>query len=321
MLSLLIPFGILIIIIFAIVAMIEGKTTMKKGRVIRSLYFYLTSLITLAIVVGSLIYLINLGLKSYAFKDADAGLDYAGAPPTLFLDATTTPEAAKPVGPIDAKLSCEKDCTLTETQKTGIESWKTNYQQWQRTAADPSARRTRDAVAALSFFLVALPFFIIHFRVVQKDAKQQDESEPGAMRPMYFYFVALASLVMIVVAGGFLINVGLKTWVFPKAGQVDQQVVRPYIAESDANKTVMASLVDCADKCGIDAETKALAQKWQTDYDSWQARVNKPTNTNQRQAATSIPYVFVGIPLFWYHWTVARRESKERKQSPPTMAT
>lgn len=294
----------------------------KKGSVIRSLYFYLASLVTLAIVVGSVIFLINLGLKVWVFTDANTNANYYGPPPSLALDATTSTDSAKiEAVPTSTVLTCTDTCTLTATQKTNIDSWKTSYTSWKEAAHDTNGRNARDAVAALSFLIVALPFFIIHYRVVQRDHKNTEEIESDKLviRPTYFYFVSLGSLLMIVIAGGFLINLVLKTWVFPAAGEADTVASRAYSSPEAlvVEKSSVVSISDCGEKCGLDAETVTLAKEWVTDYDAWQTETSEGNNNVHRQAASAIPFIVVGIPLLWYHWEVVRKEAKGKKAATP----
>ena len=164
------PIGILAVIAFAIAAIIEGKNNMKKANVIRSLYFYLASIITLAIVVGSLVYLVNMGLKTWVFTQADQGPSTRlGPPPTLYLsDTTGSVQPTKDVAVLGSKLECADTCSLTDSQKTSIATWETNYKSWITAVDDPGSQRARDAVVALSFLIVALPFYLIHFRIVQR---------------------------------------------------------------------------------------------------------------------------------------------------------
>ncbi|MFA5052069.1 MAG: DUF5671 domain-containing protein [Patescibacteria group bacterium] len=320
MIASLVPLGILVLIIFAIAAGMEGKNTMKKSNVIRSLYFYMASAITLAIVVGSLVYLVNMGLKTWVFTKADTSTaSRIGPPPTLVLDPNVVMPSDK-VAPFGGELVCTDACTLTTVQKDAIASWKIEYQNWLDVNANPGSQRARDAVAALSFLIVAAPFYFIHFRTVQRDAKTAEDGDKGVIRPVYFYFVSLAALIMIVVAGGFLINLGLKTWVFPSAGQADIAAQKAYSAPvmTSAESGGVPSVVTCGEACGIDPDTIALAERWSGDYATWNKEISGTTDSTQRQAATAIPFVLVGIPLFWYHWTVVRREAKERKeQSTP----
>ncbi|MBU0964084.1 hypothetical protein KKC06_03535 [Patescibacteria group bacterium] len=311
MISLLPTLGVLALVIFGIAAIIEGKSTMKKSNVIRSVYFYMASLVTLAIVIGSVIFLINLGLKSWLFTEADPVLYRIGSPPSLFLGDRFEPEVID-----EAFLICEDGCILSASQKSNIATWQENYTDWQKRKSNPGGDRARDAVAALSFLIISLPIFIIHFRILQKESKK-DEAIAGreVIRPTYFYFVSLSALLMIVIAGGMLINLGLKTWVFPSAGEADRIESKEYFAEPYviSEKTNIQSIVDCGEECEIDEETIALAELWLIDYTEWQNSYGAQDST-QRQAASTIPFVLLGMPLFWYHWSVVRKESKDKKE-------
>jgi large-conductance mechanosensitive channel len=307
----LISFIFIAIIIFAIAAIIEGKTTMKKGLVIRSVYFYLASLVTLGIVVGSVIFLFNLGLKAWVFTEAEP-LNYRlGAPSSLYLGAKTTSEASE-----QDILTCEDDsCELSASQASNIDNWKENYTQWQTNKDNPNSGLARDAVNAFSFLIVALPLFIIHYRIVQRDNKKGEGGGKSVVRPSYFYFVSLASLIMMVIAGGVLVNLTLKTWVFPSAGEADKatRYAEP-IEMRLVEESSVQSIVDCGESCGLDAETVALADQWLVDYGEWQEASTTAYDNVHRQAASTIPYIIIGLPLFWYHWRTVRRESKEKKQ-------
>jgi hypothetical protein len=315
MLAFIIFGGIIVLIIFAVLGMIEGKTTMSRSRVIRSLYFYLASLVTLGIVVGSLIFLINTGLKAWVFTDADPVLYRIGAPPVLFFTDKSATDVVAPV-----VLTCTKDCTLTSTEKASITSWQDSYTSWLDSKSKPNTQRASDLVAALSFLIVALPFYFIHFRTVQKDAKNDEVQEHSAIRPTYFYFVSLAALLMIVIAGGMLINLALKTWVIKSADQqtnISGPMVKSVPSETGYNSETAAlqSVIDCGAKCGIEAQTVTLAKQWMTDYNAWQT-ISVNYNNKQRQAASTIPFVALGIPLFWYHWSVVRKELRDKKDQP-----
>jgi len=298
------------LIIFGIAAIMEGKTTIKKRLVIRSVYFYIASLVTLGIVVGSVIFLFNLGLKSWVFTEAEPEIYRLGAPPTLYLGVKSIPEATAEQN----VLTCQDECELTSVQQSNIAAWQDDYTQWQATKDNPNAGIARDAVNAFSFLIVALPLFIIHYRVVQRDNKKEKSAGRSVVRPSYFYFVALGSLLMMVIAGGFLVNLVLKTWIFPSAGEADKATrYSEPIAVRLSEESAVHSIVDCGEACSLDKETVALASQWVTDYGEWQEVSTKSYDNVHRQAASTIPYIIVGLPLFWYHWNVVRKESKDKK--------
>ncbi|MBU2235682.1 hypothetical protein KKA01_01335, partial [Patescibacteria group bacterium] len=94
----------------------------KKSQIIRNIYFYLASFITLAIVVGSLIALINLGLKTWVLTDANNDPYRTGPPPSLYFDQESSiPEKSA------SKIDCDEECQLGEDEKTVITGWEDSY--------------------------------------------------------------------------------------------------------------------------------------------------------------------------------------------------
>ena len=320
--SLLLMFGVIAFCIFAIGAVIEGKKSMKKGSVIRSLYFYIASFVALCIVIGSSVFLINLGLKTWVFTQADHPLSELGPPPVLYLESADGAEKSPESLGLNT-LSCDGPCELTQAYNENIESWSESYTAWRDASEKPYASTARDATAALSFLIVSLPFFIIHFRSVQREARQDRGEDRNVIRPTYYYLISLASVLMIVIAGGFLINVILKTWVFPSASEADNIASKVYPAQMGVLEVApIESLVSCGEACGLDQETIVLASEWKTDYAEWQKETSEYSYNNpQRQAATAIPYILLGIPLFLYHWRVIRKEHQETEKQEPTQSS
>lgn len=309
--------GVIVILAFTISAIIEGKTSMKKGSVIRSLYFYIASFVALGIVVGSSVFLINLGLKTWVFTQAEDPLIELGPPPVLYLDLESTNGLEKSPEALGlSTLSCDETCELSQTDRENIESWKESYVVWQDASEKPSTNSARDAVSALSFLIVSLPFFIIHFRTVRREARNAQAGDRGVIRPTYYYLVSFASVLMIVIAGGFLINVILKTWVFPSASDADNLESRVYPMQMSTFETApVDSIISCGEACSLDQNTVTLAGEWKTDYTNWQDKSGEYSyNNTQRQAASAIPFILLGIPLFLYHWRVVRKEHQETEK-------
>ncbi len=268
------------------------KTTVKK------IYFYVASLVTLGIVVGSLIYLLGLGLRTWVFTEAEYSWSRAGYSPELFLENPTT-------GAPD-EISCEAgECSLTDTQRQQLATWQESYSQWQEQKIDPNADRLQDAIGGFSFFIIALPIFLIHFREVRRDRKHDSTL---LIHQIYYYLISFAALLMIVISAGVLVNTGLKAWVFPSAGEYErtEKVASPRALPG--TQSTAEQLVDCADACALDSATVTLLQ----DYQSQQART-ETIDTLQRNAAAALPFFLVGVPLFWYHWQRIRQVRKDKQ--------
>lgn len=287
---------------------------MKKGTLIRSLYFYLTCLVTLGIVVGSLISLGSLSLRTWVFPDADSPVSTLGPPPIWYAPIASD-TAVAPVKEVTAPtLSCEQGCTLSESEKASLRDWSTSYSSWKQSFDNPDAQHARSAVSALSFLIVALPFFLIHFRIVQRDA--QDPENETAIRPIYFYFISLGALLMVVISGGMLINVALKTWVFPSASTQDTIESRSFPAQvATDEQAAIDSISACGTACGVEQDIIDQAEAWSSDYAAWSTLNNTSPDTRQREASGALPFFIFGVPLFWYHWSMVRREAKNTPQS------
>ncbi|MDP3964825.1 MAG: DUF5671 domain-containing protein [bacterium] len=288
-----------LLIIFAIAAIIEGKNDMHKSNVIKHVYFYLVSLITLVASVISLGFVLKVGLTSTVFSDA-AAYEYATQPPALYL------------GNVDksSDASCDGECIYTEDEIQQISQWKGEYTAWLENR-DMDAREQSSLVSSLSVLIVAIPLFFIHFRSVQKEAKASDSEEHRrrVIRPTYFYLSSLIGLVMIIVFGSMLVNLGLKTYVFTKADTEESYRYAPTEVDPSVRGSLSA-VAGCEADCGFDAETIQYAERYDADFDEW-SETREGSSRKQSEAANEIAFLLVAIPLFWYHWHVARREGKE----------
>ena len=100
------------------------------------------------------------------------------------------------------------------------------------------------------------------------------------VRTIYLYLFSFIGLVVIVVGTVKLVNLGIKTFVFP-----DSERYSMYLDP---------------------VETKDnTAEAEQED------RITKEINRNrQRELADSLALIIVGTPLYFYHWLTIQKENK-----------
>ncbi|MCI0479716.1 hypothetical protein L0Y59_04175 [Candidatus Uhrbacteria bacterium] len=116
------------------------------------------------------------------------------------------------------------------------------------------------------------------------------------IKTIYFYLVALIGLMMVVFSTADLVNLGLKTWVFPKADQNEwkepscavMMVKEPALQETD--EQFQQRLRQCEESRVNEDDARAIR--------------------NQKSAVRDISFIVVGLPLFLYHWMTIRRETK-----------
>lgn len=107
------------------------------------------------------------------------------------------------------------------------------------------------------------------------------------IKKVYLYLVSLISLVILVIAGIMLINIGIKTWVFPKADELTYQNVYCPQEVKNPDGTVVAQSPECSDPNY--AKNMSNAQK-------------------QSDAAQAMSMILIATPVFLYHWRLARKE-------------
>ncbi|OGL94916.1 hypothetical protein A2348_05515 [Candidatus Uhrbacteria bacterium RIFOXYB12_FULL_58_10] len=110
---------------------------------------------------------------------------------------------------------------------------------------------------------------------------------------IYFTLVAFVTLMILIFSVSDLVNIALKTYVFPKADRPEYTMV-----------------------CDLQYQTREQCDTQKVN-DEESARVRK-----QQSAVRDISLLLVAAPLFWLHWRVVyrdlmgeREEKKEEKKS------
>jgi hypothetical protein len=132
----------------------------------------------------------------------------------------------------------------------------------------------------------------------------------NSIKNIYFYLVSLIALMMIVYGAVDILRLGLTTWVFTKADQLDQyggmSMPPSYPMYGMAEKEAIPA--KCQEKCDLTAEEKQQLKYWQQDYKNWEEQQKTlPAAQKQRKAVADISMLVVAIPLFILHWRVARK--------------
>lgn len=108
-----------------------------------------------------------------------------------------------------------------------------------------------------------------------------------SLKKAYLYLVSVISLVIAVVGAIMLLNMALKTWVFPKADRNYYSYPCPAAGAPDG-KPVACDQASLDQQKKMDEENRS-AQK-------------------QRDAAQALAMIIVATPVWYYHWKMARRE-------------
>ena len=114
-----------------------------KNPIIRTIYLYLFALVGLGMLVIGCSMIINLGLKTWIFTQADKQDVYNNQPMPLYLSS-------------DVKMAqevkvCADKCELTQTQKEQVDSWLLEYQKWENEQKNIDRSRKRHFIISILF--------------------------------------------------------------------------------------------------------------------------------------------------------------------------
>lgn len=134
------------------------------------------------------------------------------------------------------------------------------------------------------------------------------------IRQLYFYAASLITLVIMVIAAAQLVNLVLKSTLFPKADNAyatscDEQGNRVYGGYETPVMKPMSADGTVAEPAELSAE-EMVARQARCE----QSIENERSAERQREFVTNFSMLFVSAPVFWFHFRIAQREREEEKE-------
>jgi hypothetical protein len=115
-------------------------------------------------------------------------------------------------------------------------------------------------------------------------------SKTKLIRTIYIYLFSLVGLVLVIIAGVRFIDMGLKAWVFTEADSyIQYEYERPV-----------------AIKEGVPSETEELSEEEKKANNE-----KRVSQQRQRDAASALAQLIIGLPLYLYHWRMASRRKDD----------
>jgi hypothetical protein len=108
-----------------------------------------------------------------------------------------------------------------------------------------------------------------------------------SLKKIYLYFFSALGLIMVIIAGARMISLTLKTFVFTEA-DIYYEYPRPAVAP--------------------DMKGEQPSQSEIEDYQKKQR-----TSQRQRELAESLSMVYVGVPVYLYHWRAVKKVMEEKE--------
>ena len=137
------------------------------------------------------------------------------------------------------------------------------------------------------------------------------QSKTKTIRTIYFYTVALISLIFLAVGAGNFINTSLKAYVFTGAEKRDYTMCnsQPYFSTVEAEKIGASNAVTQDQKTQIDNMI--------SDYQNW-----KQNNTGdecyrterQKRMVDSLTMILIALPIYLIHWMAIKKEKQTKDE-------
>lgn len=112
------------------------------------------------------------------------------------------------------------------------------------------------------------------------------------LRKSFLYIFATVGMVLTLIGTVSFINLGLKTYVFTKADYPCRYSIAPY-----------------ADLKNPDGTTLTKEEQEKRSHEEEKLCMEQRISDKQRQAASALAEIIVGMPLFLYTWMTIRKEN------------
>jgi hypothetical protein len=138
----------------------------------------------------------------------------------------------------------------------------------------------------------------------------KSEKHHPLVRTIYLYLFALVGLALLIIGAVRFVDMGLKTFVFTKAEELQrfyQGYSMPYPP---------AQIEKLQEEEGLSDEEKAAIKQWLAYYKDWEesrSKIDPVAAQRHRDASTSLAMILVGLPLYLFHWRIIRRETKSEE--------
>lgn len=131
------------------------------------------------------------------------------------------------------------------------------------------------------------------------------------IRTIYLYVFALLGLVLMVIGSVRFIDLGLKVLIFKNAENETRMINKEPVPLYSVKDIEFLK-----DRSDLSAAEKEAIQNWLKDYQNWKetsAKIDYLSSRREQNASISLAMIIIGLPLYAYHWTIIKKETKKRE--------
>ena len=132
-------------------------------------------------------------------------------------------------------------------------------------------------------------------------------SSRQTLKAIYLYIFSLVGLVLLIIGGVRLLDMGLKAFVFRQA---EEQRRVDYLRPSLYSPVDLLKKVQEKGGEELSAEEKKAITSIIESYRIWEKqrdKIDPLTSSRHREASVSLALILVGLPLYIYHWRMTKK--------------
>jgi hypothetical protein len=133
------------------------------------------------------------------------------------------------------------------------------------------------------------------------------------IRTIYLYLFALVGLVLLIIGTVRFIDMGLKAYVFTKAEQSETLQQRYYYS----GPLPVEKMQNAEESSELTEDELIILKNFLADYKEWEEKesnIDYLASKRHREASGNLAMIIIGLPLYFYHWRIIRKETKESKE-------
>jgi len=130
------------------------------------------------------------------------------------------------------------------------------------------------------------------------------------IRTIYLYIFALVGLIIVITGSIRALTMGLEVFVFSDSNKQEEiNSLRPPVPYIDNVKGL-------ENNKSLTEEERTSVKNWLTDYQNWKVKNDNfdyLSAQRQKESSSILASILVGLPLYLYHWSIIKKETKEKK--------
>jgi hypothetical protein len=153
------------------------------------------------------------------------------------------------------------------------------------------------------------------------EINNKGKNKHSLIRTVYLYLFSLVGLALLIIGAVGILDMSLRAFIFTQADRQERifnkQLPSPFLEFNKiANVDEKGQLAKKEGEITLTKGEKKIIDSWIEDYKKWQKEreeFDPVAARREREAATDLSLILIGLPLYLYHWRLIKKELTKAK--------